>query len=41
MAILSGHLDFDLSALPLDEIMARRTEPQLQAHADAVPDPDG
>ena len=30
MAILSGHLDFDLSTLSLDEVMARRTEPQLQ-----------
>src|SRR6202008_3574088 len=30
MAILSGHLDFDLSALPLEELMAKRTEPQLQ-----------
>jgi alkanesulfonate monooxygenase SsuD/methylene tetrahydromethanopterin reductase-like flavin-dependent oxidoreductase (luciferase family) len=30
MAILSGHLDFDLSVLPLDEVMAKRTEPQLQ-----------
>ncbi len=30
MAILSGHLDFDLSTLPLDEAMAGRTEPQLQ-----------
>ena len=30
LAILSAHLDFDLSALPLDTVMARRTEPQLQ-----------
>ena len=30
LAILSGHLDFDLSALPLDTIMAHRTEPKLQ-----------
>jgi alkanesulfonate monooxygenase SsuD/methylene tetrahydromethanopterin reductase-like flavin-dependent oxidoreductase (luciferase family) len=30
LAILSGHLDFDLSALPLDTIMAHRTEPPLQ-----------
>ena len=30
LAILSGHLDFDLAALPLDTIMADRTEPQLQ-----------
>jgi FMN-dependent oxidoreductase (nitrilotriacetate monooxygenase family) len=30
LAILSGHLDFDLSALGLDAIMALRTEPQLQ-----------
>ena len=30
MAILSGHLDFDLSQLHPDEEMARRTEPELQ-----------
>jgi long-chain alkane monooxygenase len=30
LAILSGHLDFDLSQLPLDAIMAERTEPALQ-----------
>ena len=30
LAILSGHLDFDLSALPLDTVMAHRTEPALQ-----------
>ncbi len=30
LAILSGHLDFDLSKLSLDELMAHRTEPQLQ-----------
>ncbi|MSO77834.1 MAG: LLM class flavin-dependent oxidoreductase [Alphaproteobacteria bacterium] len=30
LAMLSGHLDFDLSALPLDTIMAERTEPRLQ-----------
>jgi FMN-dependent oxidoreductase (nitrilotriacetate monooxygenase family) len=30
MAILSGHLDFDLSKLSPDELMAHRTEPQLQ-----------
>ena len=30
LAILSGHLDFDLSQLSLDELMAHRTEPQLQ-----------
>lgn len=30
LAILSGHLDFDLSTLPLDTIMAHRTEPKLQ-----------
>jgi FMN-dependent oxidoreductase (nitrilotriacetate monooxygenase family) len=30
MAILSGHLDFDLSTLSPDELMALRTEPQLQ-----------
>jgi len=27
LAILSGHLDFDLSRLSLDELMALRTEP--------------
>jgi len=30
LAILSGHLDFDLAKLSLDELMAQRTEPQLQ-----------
>jgi len=30
LAILSSHLDFDLSTLPLDTIMAHRTEPKLQ-----------
>jgi FMN-dependent oxidoreductase (nitrilotriacetate monooxygenase family) len=30
MAILSAHLDFDLSALSLDDAMATRTEPELQ-----------
>ena len=30
LAILSGHLDFDLSALPLDTVMAHRTEAKLQ-----------
>src|SRR5918996_4256432 len=30
MAILSGHLDFDLSHIGLDEPMAHRTEPHLQ-----------
>jgi FMN-dependent oxidoreductase (nitrilotriacetate monooxygenase family) len=30
LAILSGHLDFDLSTLPLDVVMAQRTERQLQ-----------
>ncbi|HUA53785.1 MAG TPA: LLM class flavin-dependent oxidoreductase [Candidatus Sulfotelmatobacter sp.] len=30
LAILSGHLDFDLSTLPLDTVMATRTEPRLQ-----------
>jgi FMN-dependent oxidoreductase (nitrilotriacetate monooxygenase family) len=30
MAILSAHLDFDLSALSLDDEMATRTEPELQ-----------
>ena len=30
LAILSGHLDFDLSTLPLDTVMAYRTEAKLQ-----------
>ena len=30
LAILSGHLDFDLSQIPLDALMAERTEPALQ-----------
>jgi FMN-dependent oxidoreductase (nitrilotriacetate monooxygenase family) len=30
MAILSAHLDFDLSALSLDDAMATRDEPELQ-----------
>src|SRR5262249_4093480 len=30
LAILSGHLDFDLATLPLDTVMAHRTEPKLQ-----------
>jgi FMN-dependent oxidoreductase (nitrilotriacetate monooxygenase family) len=30
LAILSGHLDFDLAKLSLDELMAHRTEPELQ-----------
>ena len=30
LAILSGHLDFDLSTIPLDALMAHRTERELQ-----------
>ncbi|WP_089933192.1 NtaA/DmoA family FMN-dependent monooxygenase [Candidatus Entotheonella palauensis] len=30
MAILSAHLDYDLSQIPLDALMAERTEPELQ-----------
>ncbi len=30
MAILSAHLDFDLSQIPLDAAMAERAEPELQ-----------
>lgn len=30
LAILSGHLDYDLSQIPLDAAMAERTEPELQ-----------
>ena len=37
LAILSGHLDFDLSTLPLDTIMAASHRAQAAAHADALP----
>jgi len=30
LALLSGHLDFDLSKIPLDALMAHRREPELQ-----------
>jgi FMN-dependent oxidoreductase (nitrilotriacetate monooxygenase family) len=30
LAILSAHLDYDLSHIPLDALMAERTEPELQ-----------
>ena len=30
LAILSGHLDFDLSTLPRHTVMAHRTEPKLR-----------
>jgi alkanesulfonate monooxygenase SsuD/methylene tetrahydromethanopterin reductase-like flavin-dependent oxidoreductase (luciferase family) len=30
MAILSAHVDYDLSQIPLDAVMAERTEPELQ-----------
>jgi len=41
MAILSGHLDFDLSQLPADAIMAERDEPELDRMATRYRRPDG
>jgi FMN-dependent oxidoreductase (nitrilotriacetate monooxygenase family) len=41
LAILSGHLDFDLSTLPLDTVMAHRTEPKLQRFQTRYRAPDG
>ena len=37
MAILSAHLDFDLSRLPPDALMVDRTEPELQRLKTQVP----
>jgi len=41
MAILSGHLDFDLSRLPPEAIMADRIEPELARMATRYRRPDG
>ncbi len=41
MAILSGHLDFDLSTLSPDEPMAERPEPELQRMRTRYLKPDG
>jgi len=41
LAILSAHLDFDLSTLPLDAPMAERTEPELQRMRTRYLNPDG
>ena len=41
MAILSAHLDFDLSTLPPDAPMAERTEPELQRMRTRYLRPDG
>ena len=41
MAILSAHLDFDLSTLPPDAIMADRPEPELDRFRTRFRKPDG
>ena len=41
MAILSAHLDFDLSMLPPDALMAERPEPELQRFRTRFRKPDG
>jgi alkanesulfonate monooxygenase SsuD/methylene tetrahydromethanopterin reductase-like flavin-dependent oxidoreductase (luciferase family) len=41
MAILSAHLDFDLSKLPQDAIMAEREEPELYRMRTRFRKPDG
>ena len=41
MTILSAHLDFDLSRLPPDALMAERTEPELQRLMTRYRRPDG
>jgi len=41
LAILSAHLDFDLSTLDPDEPMAERTEPELQRMRTRYLNPDG
>lgn len=41
MTILSAHLDFDLSGIPLDAKMAERTEPELQRMRTRFLKPDG
>jgi long-chain alkane monooxygenase len=40
-AILSGHLDFDLSRIPDDAIMLERPEPELKRHRTRYRDSDG
>ncbi len=41
LTILSGHLDFDLSQLPLDTLLAERTEPELARMATRYRRADG
>ncbi len=41
LTILSAHLDFDLSKLPLDALMAERSEPELQRMKTRFLKPDG
>lgn len=41
MTILSSHLDFDLSRLPSDALMAERCEPELQRLRTRYLNPDG
>jgi len=41
LAILSAHLDFDLSTLPTDTLMAERDEPELQRMRTRYLHPDG
>lgn len=41
LALLSGHLDFDLSQLPRDALMTERTEPELARMATRFRRPDG
>ena len=38
---MSGHLDFDLSQLPLDAVLAERPEPELARMATRYRRPDG
>lgn len=40
-AILSGHLDYDLSKIPDDAIMLERPEPELERHRTRYRDKDG
>jgi FMN-dependent oxidoreductase (nitrilotriacetate monooxygenase family) len=41
LALLSAHLDFDLSQLPLDAVLAERAEPELARMATRFRRPDG
>ncbi len=41
MTILSAHADFDLSKLAIDDLMAERTEPELQRLKTRFLKPDG